>query len=408
MGMKKIEYGRLWKGKNMKKKFLCLLTTVVAAIGMATMVNAATIESNGKVNKVDSVMVSDPMSIADTYEWGEGEEHIDDVYKVKFTLDQPAYVKVSVNSTICYNGLDNLGNLNNAIVTTVGGKMLGESIGSNIGTIFTNEEHSGYYILEKGSYYIVYNGKESDGYSNKSKGSVTTIIEAEDVMRTGNVTGVSSKSMLPLTNNKAGYGYISNLYSEQYFKFTVTKQSKVSLDMSIADTPSCLKLLMKYELFSIGGISYTEKLKMQKNSAKYSTTERRQLGEGGSFDNFPKSGSTGYVTLPKGTYYLKISGISGQGAVKVTPHITEIKSTPTLKAPKLKKYKKNTKKITGTATKKATVKVKVGKKTYTVKANAKGKFTVKLKAKLKRKTKIVVYAKLKGYKDSKKVTYKVK
>ena len=129
----------------MKKKFLCLLTTVVAAIGMATMVNAATIESNGKVNKVDSVMVSDPMSVADTYEWGEGEEHIDDVYKVKFTLDQPAYVKVSVNSTICYNGLDNLGNLNNAIVTTVGGKMLGESIGSNIGTIFTNEEHSGYY-----------------------------------------------------------------------------------------------------------------------------------------------------------------------------------------------------------------------------------------------------------------------
>lgn len=392
----------------MKKKLLCLLTTVVATIGMATMVNAATIESSGKVNKVDSVMVSDPMSVADTYEWGEGEEHINDVYKVKFTLDQPAYVKVSVNSTICYKGLDNLGNLNNAIVTTVGGKMLGESIGSNIGTIFTNEEHSRYYVLEKGTYYVVYNGKESENYSKQSSGTVTTTIEAEDVTRTGNVTGAASKSMIPLTNNKASYGYISNLYSEQYFKFTVSKQSKVSLDMSLADTPSCLTPLVQYELFSIGGTSYTEKLKMQKNSAKYSTTERRQLGEGGGFDNFPKSGSTGYVTLPKGTYYLKISGISGQGAVKVTPHITEIKSTPTLKAPKLKKYKKNTKKITGTATKKATVKVKIGKKTYTVKANSKGKFTVKLKAKLKRKNKIVIYAKLKGYKDSKKVTYKVK
>lgn len=408
MRNEKIEHGRLWKGKNMKKKFLCLLTTVVAAIGMATMVNAATIESNGKVNKVDSVMVSDPMSVADTYEWGEGEEHIDDVYKVKFTLDQPAYVKVSVNSTICYNGLSSLGVLKSAIITTINGKIIGESIGTSMGSIFTNEEYVSYLILEKGTYYVVYNGKGNSSYCRDSKGSVTTTIEAEDVMRTGNVTGVSSKSMIPLTNNKAGYGYISNLYSEQYFKFTVTKQSKVSLDMSIADTPSCFTPVIKYELFSIGGVSYTEKLKKQKNSAQYSTTERRQLGEEGSFNNFPKSGSTGYVTLPKGTYYLKISGISGYSAIKVTPHITEIKSTPTLKAPKLKKYKKNTKKITGTATKKATVKIKVGKKTYTVKANAKGKFTVKLKAKLKRKTKIVVYAKLKGYKDSKKVTYKVK
>ena len=331
----------------MKRKLLLVLAIMsVALFGMTVTANAATTERTGKVNKVDSIMVSDPMSVADTYEWGEGEEHIDDVYKVKFVLNSPAYVKVSVNSTVCHGGAGPLGNLNNAIVTTAGGKMIGESIGNAIGQINTSENFSRYYVLERGTYYVVYNGKKSENYSKQSSGTVTTTIEAEDVTRTGNVTGATSKSMIPLTNNKAGYGYISNLYSEQYFKFTVTKQSKVSLDMSIADTPSCFTPMIKYEMFSIGGSSYTEKLKMQKNLAQYSTTEKRQLGGYGDswFNTFPKSASTGYVTLPKGTYYLKISGISGQGAVKVTPHITEIKSTPTLKAPKLKKYKKNTKK----------------------------------------------------------------
>lgn len=392
----------------MKRKLLLVLAILSVVFGMTVTANAAITERTGKVNKVDSIMVSDPMSVSDAHYWNAGEKSVTDVYKVKFVLNSPAYVKVSVNSTICYGGLGPLGNLNNAIITTAGGKMIGESIGNAMGQINTSENFSRYYVLERGTYYVVYNGKESENYSKQSNGTVTTTIEAEDVTRTGNVTGAASKSMIPLTNNKASYGYISNLYSEQYFKFTVTKQSKVSLDMSIADTPSCFAPLVQYELFSIGGTSYTEKLKMQKNSAKYSTTERRKLGEGGGFDNFPKSGSTGYVTLPKGTYYLKISGISGQGAVKVTPHIKGGNLLKTLHAPKLKKYKRNTKKITGIATKKATVKVKVGKRTYTVKANAKGKFTIKLKAKLKRKNKIVVYAKLKGYGNSRKITYRVK
>lgn len=394
----------------MKRKLLLVLAIMSVAFGMTVTANAATTERTGKVNKVDSIMVSDPMSVSDAHYWSDGEKSVTDVYKVKFVLNSPAYVKVSVNSTICHGGAGPLGNLNNAIVTTAGGKMIGESIGNAIGQINTSENFSRYYVLERGTYYVVYNGKKSENYSKQSSGTVTTTIEAEDVTRTGNVTGAASKSMIPLTNNKASYGYISNLYSEQYFKFTVTKQSKVSLDMSIADTPSCFTPMIKYEMFSIGGSSYTEKLKMQKNLAQYSTTEKRQLGGYGDswFNTFPKSGSTGYVTLPKGTYYLKISGISGQGAVKVTPHMKGGSLIKTLHSPKLKKYKRNTKKITGTATKKATVKVKVGKRTYTVKANAKGKFTIKLKAKLKRKNKIVVYAKLKGYGNSRKITYKVK
>lgn len=145
-------------------------------------------------------------------------------------------------------------------------------------------------------------------------------------------------------------------------------------------------------------------------------------------DPFASSGSTGNIILSAGTYYLKIakyeySGIGNNGVIKITPHITEVKNTSlskennssviikkikVLKAPKLKKYKRNTKKIIGTALKKSTIKIKIGKKKYTVKANIKGKFTIKLKSKLKKKSKIIVYATKKGYKRSKTVVYKVK
>lgn len=71
--------------------------------------------------------------------------------------------------------------------------------------------------------------------------------------------------------------------------------------------------------------------------------------------------------------------------------------------------KKGKRKIIGKTIKKATVKVKIGKRTYTVKSNAKGKFTVKLKgkAKLKKGQKIKVRVLKNGYK-SKSNTFRVK
>lgn len=399
----------------MKKKILFLLTTILATIGMATIVSAKTTESTVKVNPVESIMISDPMSVSDSYEWGAGVDSITDVYKVKFVLDSPAYVKVSVNSTICKKGLSYLGKLNDAIVTTIGGKQVGEYIGVSSG-IPANEQFEQYYILEKGTYYVVYNGKEDNSDSKESSGIVTTMVEAQYLTRTGNVMGISTSTMIPLTNNKVSYGYISNLYKEQYFKFVLNKKSKVSLDMSLANTPSCFMPEITYDLLSSKGVSYQNKIQAQpcvNFPSEYNKKYRLGTREIGSNYRYPKSGSTGSITLDAGTYYLKISqytystGINA-GEITVKPHITEIKEVPVLQKPKLKKYKKNTKKIIGTAPKKSVVKVKVGKKTYTAKANAKGNFTVKLKAKLKKKQKIVIYAKMNGYKNSKKVTYKVK
>lgn len=90
-------------------------------------------------------------------------------------------------------------------------------------------------------------------------------------------------------------------------------------------------------------------------------------------------------------------------SINVSAHVPK----KTISKLKLSKYKKKTKKIVGTTIGNATVKVKVNKKTYTVKSNKKGKFTVKLKKKLKSKNKIKVSVSKSGYK-TKKQTFTVK
>lgn len=67
--------------------------------------------------------------------------------------------------------------------------------------------------------------------------------------------------------------------------------------------------------------------------------------------------------------------------------------------------KKGKRKITGKTIKKATVKIRIGKKTYKSKSNAKGKFTDKLKgkAKLKKGQKIKVTVAKKGYNTKSKI-----
>lgn len=76
-------------------------------------------------------------------------------------------------------------------------------------------------------------------------------------------------------------------------------------------------------------------------------------------------------------------------------------------SPKVRRVKKNAKKITGTAVKKAKVFAKIGKKTYKATASAKGKFTIKVK-KVKKGTKIKVYVKDTAGNTSKTVTVKAK
>ena len=405
------------KKMRIKEKIILGVLATVVLLGGAKAVSAQNIEQDAVVNKVDSIMVSDPSSVSNTYNWGSGTSSITDVYKVKFTLTNTAYVKVSVNSTVCYEHNSSLGALNSAKITTMNGQQIGKAIGGPNNLLFSNENYQGYLLLEKGTYYVKYDGKCDESYSENSQGIVTTTVEAQYLNRTGNVNGISSKSMIPLTNGKTSYGYISNLYDEQYFAITLDKTSKVNFNMSIADTPSAYTPSFSYSLYSINGIDYKEHIKQQK-ALNYDSFDNYLLGRNINF-TYPNSGETGYVTLPAATYYLKISkddswGVNA-GEIKVTPNVTEENSNKntnpvvkTLNPPKLKSYKKNTKKITGIATKGSVVKIKIGKKTYTVKVKKNGKFKVKLRKKLKKNQKIRVYAKKNGYKMSKTIVFKVK
>lgn len=391
----------------MKKKIIFLLATVLAVIGMATMVNAATYEKNATVNEVDSVMMTDFNSVASTFDWDKTDDRANSIYKVKFELKNPAYVNLTVFSTVSSESYTNLGRLSTINLISQNGTII-QLLANNLSA---NNKLNKQIALEKGTYYIVYNGLEhKDSYGKNAEGTVSTTIEAEYISRTGNVLGASNKTAITVSNNQKAIGIISNMYKEQYFKFTLNQKSSVNLNLSIAQTPSCFSSGVSYAIISENGVSYTEQLTKQKHLKWPNLYQAYQLG-----NNYATSCSTGSLTLPAGTYYLKISALKDGyvNTVEVTPSITKIttpvvKPTPKLKTPKLTKYKKNTKKIIGTATKGATIKVKVGKKSYTVKANAKGKFTVKLKAKLKKKVKITVYATKKGYKKSSIKTYKVK
>ena len=117
--------------------------------------------------------------------------------------------------------------------------------------------------------------------------------------------------------------------------------------------------------------------------------------------------AAGTVTPTPSVPVVKDTPKTGEPGTKIGSAIKIVKKE---RLPKviLKKYKKGTKVIKGTAKARSRVVLKVGKKKYTVKASKKGKFTVKLKKKLKKGQKITVYAKLAGWKNSKKVSKKVK
>ena len=115
-------------------------------------------------------------------------------------------------------------------------------------------------------------------------------------------------------------------------------------------------------------------------------------------------------TLPKGTYYVKVS-YPGHCEMSLTANYsgsdasvnnTSAKTIKTIKVT----AKKNTKKITVKSIKKASVKIKIGKKSYKGKTNKKGTAVIKT-AKLKKGTKVKVTISKSGYKTKSK-TIKVK
>ncbi|MCR5702973.1 MAG: hypothetical protein K6G85_00005 [Eubacterium sp.] len=381
------------------KKVLATVLSIAMVAGLVTVSNVSvkaesTTTIEGKVNTVDNI-TSTGFGEVTSFDWQDGAAHEDDVFKVKFTLKQPAYVKFTVVSTVCEGSWERLGNVYSPNVEAMSGvvvKKLELSTDKNL----TSEK---VVVLEAGTYNLAFRGKKG----NESKGTVTTQIDAQYVPRTGNVTATTAEKAVSLKAGEYKSGLITDSYKDQYFELKLTKKSTVSFDVNISAPSMMNKPQVSYKLYTLSGSDLTTSLQKQQN-LNWGAIKEYLFGGG----DYNPTGNTGKVTLNAGTYYLKISQKENECAVKVKANVTTQKTVPTLATPKLKKFKKNTKKITGTATKGATVKVVVGKKPYTTKANGKGKFTVKLKSKLKKNVRIKVSAKLKGYKNSKTVTYRVK
>lgn len=102
----------------------------------------------------------------------------------------------------------------------------------------------------------------------------------------------------------------------------------------------------------------------------------------------------------------KITVVATSGTKKSDTLTVKVKNR-TLTKPVVKTYKRNSKKITGTAIKGSTVYAKIKNKTYTAKVNSKGKYTIKVN-KLKKGTSIKIYIKDSYGNKSTTVTKKVK
>lgn len=374
----------------MKKKILFLVTLLIALMGFGTMVSAKTTVVDGKVNRIDNVMISDPLSEVTKFNVSGGKGTGSDVYRVKISLNNAAYVGITVNSSVTTGKISVNGGLLNNATLTLNEIQLGDPIGG-VMNIYTNDTYREIYALEKGTYYLVFNGKGND----ESSGDVRVKIEAQYVDRMGGYDGTTRDNAISLINNTMSTGYFSLLYREQYFKLTLKRKSTVNFDVSVVNTPNHYKQAsVEYRLISVNGLSFSSEMVSTIASPLYESSKTTQ--------NF---------TLEPGTYYIKTYQSLGQSAlIDVTPHIKELK-TPvkkTLRTPRLKKLKKGAKKISGTATRGATVKVKIGKKTYSARANGKGRFSVKLRSRLKKGGKVTVYAVKSGYNNSKKKTYRVK
>ena len=113
------------------------------------------------------------------------------------------------------------------------------------------------------------------------------------------------------------------------------------------------------------------------------------------------------VYLKKGTYYINYRANTDYDENRII--FTAYNRTDTVrpKAPTVKKVDKKTGLFKGKADKSSTVKIKIGKKTYSGKANKKGAFSVKT-TKVKKGKKVTIYCISKKGIKGKTAEYKVK
>ena len=393
---------------RMKKLLSVALATAITLTSVNTVLpggvetvkaeTTATIEYNLPVNIIDSIDTPDLTSEVHTFEWTKSEDRSTTAYKLYFNVETLEYVHINLKSDVSYQNYKSLGAIGAISLNTQSGfqiKQLDNGLSKH-------EQIDKYFVLEKGTYYIYINGlSDPNSYGKNAEGTITTLIEAEKLSRTGNVTG-QKKNAIKLADKKTSVGYISNTTSDQFFTFTVKDESTVKLNFYTTNTSDLFSKNLNYKLYSETGKDYSSEIAI-KTKEGYNHTQC-SLGKG-FFYQMPDVG-TATVTLPKGVYYFQFS--AKEKYKDATEIAVGLNVSPLPK--KISKLsvtaKKNTKKVVVNTIAKASVKVTVGKKTYKGKTNAKGAVTLKT-SKLKKGTKVKVTVTKSGYKNRTK-TVKVK
>lgn len=303
-------------------------------------------------------------------------------YYYTFTLDQPSYV---IFKEYCkavkynFNG--------DVIIHLSSSKTFAEAQIMEKWMQGDSGEYST--VLEAGTYYVrVHCQVHSDtGYILPADGRVLNLgVYAEPITRTGTNKGSTIKTAID-TNNKTASGVLTKTTKNQYFKFTVSTKSDVTLKTVITQPQQWTMPESKVTVYREDGSTYCE-MDNIKNSNKTNFSEMTLKG------------------MPKGTYYVCVSRFDDDkfGGVQQFVSIVDRYAPAVAKA---KTLKVNATKVTGTGEVGAKVIVKYNGKTYTATVGKSGTFSVKV-PKLKKKSKVLIILKDTAGNQSKTTTVTVK
>ena len=147
---------------KLKTKFLATAFSVaMLTLGATASVFAQDTVQDAKINKVDTIALNDAFGTTNTTVWNAGEGTSKEKHRLNIKLDKPGFVKITVSSTVCVKGYNNLGCPNSPMLYTAGGKALGKTSDS-LGEIWEGSIYEGCYSLEAGDYYLAYDGKHGD------------------------------------------------------------------------------------------------------------------------------------------------------------------------------------------------------------------------------------------------------
>lgn len=348
----------------MKKKIIFLLATIVATIGLTTMVSAD-MDDNLTPGEIASARLVD-LSTTNSWTYTEGNDEVTETID-KVVLSKGGLLKMWTEKVISRS----FGTLSQRNIVY-------DSNGYVIRTYSSVEEKEYSYVigLKKGTYYV----KQFAKYDNNLAGMQRKYaFEACACELEGNDTKQTATPISFNTIVKGSLGSNLSFFSTEkddaydVFKIYVPKGYVFKVDVVNQGSIGIINILTEANGIGtvIGGLE----------AGKNITADKSRY------------------------YYVHIFNYGGES--DIYSFKVRLLSKGTLSKPKLTKYKRNTKTIKGKAAKGSTVKITVGKKKYSVVAK-KGTFSVKLKKKLKKGNKIKVYVVKSGYTKSRTVTYKVK